>query len=477
MPRFSHAFGIKKSQAELDFVDVPLQTDAWLFIDPFAIGQRVDPWSQNCHRTLTTFFQAIVDRIRADLLVEARELLAYLREPNETRFGQSKKRPSGAGIGPQQAQQLFDALKDSSAVKTGFLASLEECELMIEGIGRDKISDLTTNVIRAHLIEYTQEQCNLHGVPVQNVAVAPCFDPDTLQWESRYADLPIWRGQPIVLVPKAVARYGIAYDHQNYYRHYVLEYLQAEALEAGSSLVRTLKNKKRVVYKKDVQSKFAFSKDFLYRFSKDHPTVLARYREDLSRLEKTGRSAVVDEQDERVIAEALTIALKSILPGNTTATEYHTLMIGVLELLLFPNLLNPKKEKEIHDGRKRIDILMENGARDGIFHRLHDVRKLPCAFVPIECKNYTTEIANPELDQLAGRFSVNRGRCGFLCCRTFEDRALFIARCRDTFKDDRGLIVPLDDETILRLLDMVRTGRRQDIDSNLNSLVNEVWVS
>ena len=58
-----------------------------------------------------------------------------------------------------------------------FLASLEECELMIEGIGRDKISDLTTNVIRTHLIEYTQDQCTLHGVPLQNVAVAPCFDP------------------------------------------------------------------------------------------------------------------------------------------------------------------------------------------------------------------------------------------------------------------------------------------------------------
>lgn len=119
---------------------------------------------------------------------------------------------------------------------------------------------------------------------------------------------------------------------------------------------------------------------------------------------------------------------------------------------------------------------MENGAREGIFYRVHDVRKLPCAFVPCECKNYTTEVANPELDQLAGRFSVNRGKLGFLCCRNFEDRALFIARCRDTFKDDRGLIVPLDDETILRLLEMVRSGRRQDVDSELNSLVNEVWV-
>jgi hypothetical protein len=148
MPKFAKAFGIKKSQAELDFVDIPLHTDIWLFIDPFAIGQRVDSWSQQCHRTLVAFFQRMVDCIRDGRLDEARQLLAYLREPNETRFGLSTKRPAGAGIGPHQAQQLFDALKDSSAVKTGFLSALEECELMIEGIGRDKISDFTTNVIR-----------------------------------------------------------------------------------------------------------------------------------------------------------------------------------------------------------------------------------------------------------------------------------------------------------------------------------------
>lgn len=148
MATFSDHFGLEKSQGELDFVNVHLDRDVPLFLDPFAVSQREDRWGQDAHATLVAFFQSIVDRIRANRGADARRLLQHLREPNETRFGLSKGRPQGAGIGTHQADELFRALERSQAVQTGFLSSLEECELMIEGIGRDKISDLTTNVLR-----------------------------------------------------------------------------------------------------------------------------------------------------------------------------------------------------------------------------------------------------------------------------------------------------------------------------------------
>jgi hypothetical protein len=476
MVTFSQAFGLSKSQAELDFVDIPLETDIWLCVDPFAISQRVDPLSQACHTTLLTFFQRLVDSIRSGNNNEARRLLAHLGEPNETHLGLSRKRPQGAGIGSFQSGQIHQALRNSSAVKTGFLSSLEECELMIEGIGRDKMSDLTTNVIRRHLVRYTQEQCSLHGVPVTNVAVAPSFNPSTLQWESSYANLPVWRGKPIVLVPKAFVRTEPAYDHAEYYRHFVLNFLRAEELRAGSSLVHALKNGTRVVYKKDLEKKFPCTKEFLFEFSRQHPAVLRTYRDHLRRMEKEGLSGVVADPDEALIATALIDTLRSVPAGGATAADYHRLMIGAVELVFFPQLLAPKKEREIHAGRKRIDILMENGARDGIFQRLHSVRGIPCSFVPIECKNYSREIANPELDQISGRFSPIRGKVGIICCRTFEDRSLFVERCRDTFQDDRGLILPLDDERVIHLLTLISTGQRRLIDKEISQFVDEVFL-
>lgn len=128
MPRFSTQFGIGKSQAELDFIDVHLEKDNRLFIDPFALSLRSDRWGADAHALLVAYFQTVVNRIRENRIEAARQLLSNLRQPNETRLGLSRGRPQGAGIGEQQATELFEALRASQAVQTGFLNSLEECE-------------------------------------------------------------------------------------------------------------------------------------------------------------------------------------------------------------------------------------------------------------------------------------------------------------------------------------------------------------
>jgi hypothetical protein len=68
--------------------------------------------------------------------------------------------------------------------------------------------------------------------------------------------------------------------------------------------------------------------------------------------------------------------------------------------------------------------------------------------VAVECKNYSSDPENPELDQIAGRFSPRCGVLGLLVCRSFDNKALFLQRCRDTAVDNRGFIIPLDDEDL-----------------------------
>jgi hypothetical protein len=258
----------------------------------------------------------------------------------------------------------------------------------------------------------------------------------------------------------------------------MLEFLREEELaKPHSNLVRVLKSGRRKVHKKDLKELYPNGKEYLFEFSRRHLEILRQYREDLAELERAGASRDIDEGDEAVIAGALAEVLNNTPSGDDTATEYHRLMIGVVEFIFYPSLEHPRKEREIHDGRKRIDIFMENAAQRGIFFNLPNVRRIPCAYVPFECKNYGREVGNPELDQIAGRFGVNRGQLGFLCCRNFDNRQRFIQRCRDTFQDGRGIVLPLDDATVLRYLNLIEAGNRQQLDREWANLVAEVTLN
>lgn len=151
--RFSEYFKLNKSQAELDFVDVVLNRDTPLFIDPYAVGQSPDQWSTECHHLILDYFQKAIDAIREGKDDFAKQILNNLHEPQETKLGISKGKPRGRAIGANQSIDLYDRLKESKAAVTGFLKDLEDCSLVIPNIDRDKISDITTNIIRLKLAD------------------------------------------------------------------------------------------------------------------------------------------------------------------------------------------------------------------------------------------------------------------------------------------------------------------------------------
>lgn len=472
---FSAFFNLNKSQYELDFVDVPINNgDVTLFIDPYAISRRIDRWSVQCHNLIVDFFQEIIDNIRNGKKEEARYMLSGLREPNQTRLGMSRgKQPRGRGVGGEQADALYQALAESSAVKTGFLKDLEDCELLIEGIGRDKISDITTNIIRGKLIEYTQSQCDLFNIQSSQVASGLIWDASQRKWVPQYTNLPVCYGRSIMLTPKAIARHSLEFNHQEYYQHFVLNYLQAEHLSANSSLVRVLKDgRKKEPTKKSLKEKYPLTKEYLYEFSKTNPDVLKKYKDSKKYYVKEISNELIDalnEQKQVVDFKKLKKALDNIPVGDTGANQFHNHIKGILTAVFHPLLINPTKEQEIHEGRKRIDLVFENAAREGFFLELSQNKQIPSAYILIECKNYSGDPKNPELDQLAGRFSVNRGRFGILICRKITDKNLFFKRCKDTANDDRGFIIVLDDLDIKQLLEYRENNDIQGINAFLDT--------
>lgn len=471
----SRYFNLGKTQAELDFVNIDTDRDTPVFVDPYALEIKDDQWSNRCADHIRSFFSAVIEAIRTNNEGRALHLLSHLHEAQETYLGVSRDRPQGRGIGRGHAGQLFEALQRSRAVQTGLLTDLAEAELFIAGIGRDKVSDLTTNIIRGPLVEYTATQCELHQIGLQQVAAAgPVWDLEREDWVQRPHQLPVIQGHPVIMVPKYSVRRKLSLDSQEFYNKHMVEFLAEEYLQAGAALVTTLRSGAQRVYKKDVKHHHPFVKDGLADFVRQHPEVLEEYKRIAAQTGPLSAGDLDQDFNEAALAGALQAALAAIPPGAADASRYHNLMVGILTFLFFPGLIEPIKEREIHDGRKRIDIKYTNSGRGVFFERILTGAQTRALSVSVECKNYSNDPANEEIDQLSGRFGHARGFVGLLSCRGLSNRNRLLERCRDTAQDGRGFIILLDDDEINHLLGLVASGHRNRVEPRLNELLNDL---
>lgn len=477
--KISEHFDLDATQFTLDFVDINTEHDMPLFIDPFYMGLRTDAWSTGASRTLRNFFETFVSLVRDGREKEAQELFQHLHEPNETCLGLSKDKPRGNAIGDVDGRKLYDSIANSRAVQTGIVEDIEDFRLFIPGIDKDKISDMTTNVIRRHLIDYTKNQCKLWGVDLTpGVQTGPFWNPANRRWENGFDDMLVVDGKKILLTPKGIVSYCKRYTPQKYHKKFILEFLQHEHIKIGSALVQKRKDGTPFVTKLSLEEEAApFSKEFLANFTAAHPAVFKEFRA----WSKRTSSAISNEDlsSERIedVALYLKTRLQSIKPGNNGATDYHRTSVSILELLFYPHAISPTVEKEIHEGRKRIDITFDNAAQNGFFYRLHSTYQTPAQFIFVECKNYSKDVNNPELDQLAGRFSVNRGKFGLLLCRTVNNMTLLLRRCADAYTDGRGIMLPVTDEDLVIMLDQIINGISQPHETFLSDRYREIALT
>ncbi|TBZ07835.1 hypothetical protein [Rhizobium leguminosarum] len=475
MARFSKVFKLPGNQSTFDFVDIDLSKDTRLYLDPYAIQIREDEWSAKCGDYIRSFFVEVLGALRDENDYRVIHLLSQLHEPNETYLGESRGKPSGRGWGNDKAALLAQALRNSRAFNTGLIGDISEAELFIRGVGPDMISDLTTNVLRGLLADYTAQQCELHNVPLHAAnALGPIWNPARRDWEAQQLLLPRYARRPILLVPKFSVRFRLSLDSQEFYNKHMIEYLRSEYLQAGGALVETLKNKKKVVYKYKVEEKHPLIKDDLAAFAAQHPDILEFYKSLKGAAGPLASGDIDKFFNEREYALLLANALAEIPTGNKDASNYHNHSLAICTFLFYPHLITPVKEAELHEGRKRLDIRFSNSAESGFFYKMMAGNQTRSMNVAVECKNYQKQIANPELDQLSGRFGHQRGFFGMLLCRSMDDRKAIIKRCRDTANDQRGYIIVLEDTDLVTMLNYVADGRRAEIDKFLDARFAEI---
>lgn len=132
-------------------------------------------------------------------------------EVKQNWLGYSKIGNGGSGLGQKFAAALNDNLStifnNFGAEQITQSSHLEKLCLIKDGVGKDSISDFTTNLIKGYICEYTQKFTKNHidlarckSVSVQHTK----FDYNTRRWVPKRYTLPYIDGDFVLLTPKDI---------------------------------------------------------------------------------------------------------------------------------------------------------------------------------------------------------------------------------------------------------------------------------
>jgi len=211
---FSDAHEITYGEDD-DWFDVLLETDTQLFVDPFLIYSESWGFWAKADEQIAEHFQRSFEVLaghqasQGSLQYKKTIDMMLFPEPKEFGLGFVNKGNRGSGTGKGFAKRIVRSM--SIAIEKGLqdLHHFEELGLLVDKIGRDRISDIACNILKAKFIEYTQEICRRHGVDMHEHEVQHArFDLVRKRWASATVLLPTnpLTGGPSVLVPKRFLR-------------------------------------------------------------------------------------------------------------------------------------------------------------------------------------------------------------------------------------------------------------------------------
>lgn len=208
---FSEQFGIK-CMGDEEWFDPILHQDTRLFIDPFSVFKSDDELFKDSYSEMMYFFQQAFETIahaggvQSHLSYKKAESMLVFPEVNAICLGYSNTQ-QGSGTGPKWAKVLTLNISMIIAKGVTHISHFEELGIFCEGVGPDRLSDMTANLLKNRLITYTQRICNLHGVAMQKTRVQNAyFDYEYKRWcagEYLLPVNPLKNNAPIVLVPKS----------------------------------------------------------------------------------------------------------------------------------------------------------------------------------------------------------------------------------------------------------------------------------
>lgn len=418
-PRLNDYHNLTFTQAEVDFAIPFLDEDIPLYVDPFLLWKSPSMQDRSLHLSIVESVNRIGSLYVAGKEGDAIELLIELTECDEVKLGGSKT-GYGKKIGRAAAKYILSLYKNVPQINKQGLQHFEVIQLLVDGISKDRISDIACSVIKSFLIDYTIDQCEKNKIPIEKTFIS-VFDSSSIRINQEEVYLPInpHNKEPILFVPKRWLRYNPWISYDSYFEGY---------------------------YKKEVDITVKGERVRILNFNRDNYDVVQLY---ISIKEKSVGDCKNDPLFSQIAVLSSKRKVKTViaLPTgkvNNADMEYENLMGQLLSSFMYPNLDFAKEQSRTESGLQIRDLIFYNNRSIDFLKDIYD--DYGSRQIVVELKNVAA-LEREHVNQLNRYMNDQFGKFGILFTRKPPPKNIF-QNTIDLWSGQRKCILILDDSDL-----------------------------
>ena len=433
-PRLNDYHGIFLSQGKVDFAIPFLDEDIPLYVDPFRLWRSPSYQDNGLHVLFKSTFNSLGKMYVEGQQAKAVELLKRISECNEVGLGNSKSR-KGKRIGDGLSKEVLGLYETIPAINKYGLEHPEVIQLLVNGISKDRISDIACNLLGSFLIDYTIQECKQYGIPSEKCDIE-YLDVKSMSIKRDTCDLPInpHTKQVLWLVPKRWLRKSMWLNDDDYLNHYLVN--RIEDMKRGEIDMVT--------------------------FNRENFDVLTEYIKIKERTASDCKNDPLFGQIPVVSAKRKLSAIKKLPTGKNGNADkkYEAELCPLLASMLYPHLDFAQSQSRTESGTQIRDLVFYNNTS---YDFLNDMKeKFGSRQVVVELKN--VEIVTKEhINQLNRYLNPVFGSFGIIMTRNKPKKDV-MKHTIDLWSGQRKCILILDDSDLELMVNVFESKQRDPIE-------------
>jgi len=438
-PRLNEFHDIFLPQAEVDFAIPFFDEDIPLYVDPFLLWKSPSYQDKSLHGSILNSFNHLGFLSRKGKRDEAISQLIISSECDEVGLGHSATK-KGRKIGEDKANEILELFEMIPQYEKRGFNHFEEIQFYIEGISKDRISDIACNFMKSFLIDFTIDQSENLGIPLTDCKIEYLYNLDKYNFDENVTvKLPVHpvSGIPIILVPKRWLRFGPWINFEEYFKDYC--------------------PKDNIVNEDEEISRVK-----ILNYNRHNYDIVESYIKEKERTFEDCKNDPLFSQIPIVSAKRLFSQIKKLPTGKTENADqkYEKLACQLMASLMYPHLDFAAEQSRTDSGTIIRDLIFYN-------NRSHDFLKE--IFDDYSSRQFVMELKNvrsierEHINQLNRYLTDDLGKFGVLLTRNELPKAR-IKNTIDLWSGQRRCIISITDLDLEQMVEVFESKQRIPLD-------------